>query len=358
MRMRYVLCVAAIAAIAAFAGTWAVGLQQNPYKAKARAIISALDANCLGCGPDAYLPGKTIEHAMAFALIASAGSNLSDEKTSRTAADWLVKNSRPGWGLGFAWDAFNDGSENPATTVYGITTALGARGLLDVFERYRDPRYLEAAVASLDYYSKFFTATENGGYFWYSDQASDEINAPNISAMMLAPLLKAGKLSDRPDFIRLAHMAAKEILASRKNQGTYQYWSYSDRNENPNDAAHAAFMVLGLTEYAAATGQNIDLTQAQSYLTTFIASDGVRAYSQVDKIDPKWRLQPARLWDIGMLAYTLDETGQHRSARTVIAALPNYEFEPLRYSNQPGGAAQQDSRMIAYILFALTRLAP
>lgn len=293
---------------------------------------------------------------MAFALIASAGANLSDEKTSRAAADWLVKNSAPGWGLGFAWDAFSDGSENPATTVYGITTALGARGLLDAFERYKDPAYLQTAEASLDYYSKFFTVTENGGYFWYSDQETDAINSTNISAMMLAPLLEVGRLSDRPDFVRLADMAAKEIVSSRRSIGSYQYWSYSDRNDEPNDAAHAAFIVLGLTEYAASTGRVMDLTKAAKYLTTFLVDSGVRAYSQANDIDPKMGLRPARLWDIGMLSYTLAETGQYEAAKTAIAALPNYEFEPFRYSNLLGGKAEQDARMIAYVLLGLSRL--
>ncbi|MEO7001768.1 MAG: hypothetical protein ABI068_08100 [Ktedonobacterales bacterium] len=53
-----------------------------------------------------------------------------------TIADYLVQNGalesagKIGWGLTYAWDAFGDGTTNPANQMYGFQTALVSRALL------------------------------------------------------------------------------------------------------------------------------------------------------------------------------------------------------------------------------------
>ena len=100
---------------------------REAYRGKAEAILSGLNPQCLGCGPISGDDQRSIPHAMAFAMIASASARLHDERICKIAADWLVEHATPGWGLGYKWDAFNDGSINPTETIYGVTVALGVR---------------------------------------------------------------------------------------------------------------------------------------------------------------------------------------------------------------------------------------
>ena len=56
------------------------------------------------------------------------------------AGRWLLDNATlnaegaTGWGVPVAWDAYGDGSENPADTVYSISTAIVADALLTWME--------------------------------------------------------------------------------------------------------------------------------------------------------------------------------------------------------------------------------
>ena len=60
---------------------------------------------------------------------------------ARTAGSWLLhhrdenRDGVIGWGVPAAWDAYGDGSTNPANTEYTISTAIVVDALLDWLER-------------------------------------------------------------------------------------------------------------------------------------------------------------------------------------------------------------------------------
>ncbi|MBK7551996.1 MAG: hypothetical protein IPI61_10175 [Syntrophaceae bacterium] len=60
-----------------------------------------------------------------------------DRALIRTAGQWLLDHCDEdgdgivGWGLPFAWDAYGDGTTNPADTEYTITTGIVVNALLD-----------------------------------------------------------------------------------------------------------------------------------------------------------------------------------------------------------------------------------
>src|SRR5690606_29961276 len=113
------------------------------------------------------------------------------------AADWLIanidlnQNGTPGWGLPFPWDAFRDGSVNPAHTEYGITTALAVQGLIDFYEATEEESYLSAAVSALAAYATEF----RNGDLRYSVAPSDEAAVHNVTAMLMGQYARASRLT-------------------------------------------------------------------------------------------------------------------------------------------------------------------
>ena len=123
--------------------------------------------------------------------------------------------SAMGWGLSFAWDAYSDGSINPSTTIYGITTALAVGGLVESYCRSGRIDYLNAAIESLDYYAEQTSEDIYGKFLNYSDQSSDRYNTHNVNSMLMHAYARVGLLADRSDFIELAVAIASSLESSK-----------------------------------------------------------------------------------------------------------------------------------------------
>jgi hypothetical protein len=104
----------------------------------------------------------------------------------RLCADWLVDNSPSwkgvGWGILNAWDAFQDGTTNPADTVYAFQTGISVWALAEIAEILGDNRYRDMAKKAMDHYrlTAYLTPTTGlptdcaeCGYFLYSDAPGD-----------------------------------------------------------------------------------------------------------------------------------------------------------------------------------------
>ena len=107
--------------------------------------------------------------------------------------EYLLDNSdldmdgEAGYGLFFAWDAFGDGTVNDEYTSYAITNAAVIDGFLDALETdisLKDEK-IEAVIHSIamTWFDKYFTEVGKGGYVWYSNRVSDNIDCPNVSAV-------------------------------------------------------------------------------------------------------------------------------------------------------------------------------
>ena len=206
--------------------SWWASRPATPDIPSLTSVFSAFDKQHPGRGGDMGRPAPD-DHAMAYALYASAAVLAGRTDDARIAADWLVAHdhdgARLGWGLSFAWDAFSDGSTNPVTTVYGITTALAVRALLDVAEKTGERRYRDSAVGALDAYSGAVTQTPAGVFFWYSDQVADAIEVPNVVSMLMGQYARAGRVLDRQDYRQLADRAYAELMTKRVMAGDRAY---------------------------------------------------------------------------------------------------------------------------------------
>jgi len=307
----------------------------------------------LGCGaettgePDVHQP-------MAYGLIAWAAANRGDQALACAAADWLVENvdpAAPGWGLGWTWDAYGDGSTNQAGTVYGITTALAVGGLASTYQLTNDQRYLDAARHALDYYAQF--QCPRTGHLLYSDQAADAYPTPNVTAMLMGQYARLGRLTGCEAYREVAAKAYEAMKRDAFREGDALKWKYAYGlpHERDNDLAHASHIVYGLHTYERYAESHDSLAvSASRYLHRFIADDiyeFARGGASVNQA------LNARIWGVGMLLYTLSVRGDAECFETVLSYLPRYEFEHMRFSFSRGDE-RHCPRTVAHVLLGLS----
>lgn len=215
----------------------------------------ALNPVCPGYGPEPFDGGSYhVPRAYALAAMAYTRDGMIDE--AKRAADWLAGNADlnedglDGWGYAFAADAFSDGTINPPHTVYGITTAVAALALMDVYEATNETRYLDAAVSALADYARF----SKGGVFEYSASGYDATPVYNVTAMMMGALARAARLAGREDFRRIAEKSYVYLMGIAHEDGDALWWGYGDHSPGRQDLKHAAYMATGLIEYQAPAG--------------------------------------------------------------------------------------------------------
>lgn len=329
----------------------------DPINSSAIAAMKPFNSQYPGRGFDPYQ--KQIEdHPMAYGLYASAASMLGMVDQAQTAANWLLANpatkNSMGWGLPFAWDAFGDGTINPSTTVYGVTTALAVRGLLDVYAATKNPAYLRAAANALVAYKPYFHETDDGGFFGYSDQPQDQVDTHNISAILMGQYARAATLVPNMGFREIAQKAKKHLDKKRLTHNTTHYWPYSARSERINDLVHATYIVQGYLDYARHLEPDLDVSRELDYLSSFFSGNVLMEFPTHATLPEQLKARPARAWGVGMLLYTLSDAGRIELAHKVVEALPAYQAEFSVFGATPGSKTFVP-RHQAHIAFGLAR---
>lgn len=332
----------------------------NPIKA-----MEPFNPESPGLGLDLY-QRKVEEHAMAYALYASSASMLGMKKQTKIAADWLINNpsseNHAGWGLPFAWDAFGDKSINPISTVYGVTVALGVRALFDTYDLTKEVIYKETAIEALEYYILFFHDSENGGFFGYSDQPTDQIDTYNISSILMGQYARAYHYTRDNKFREIAKKSKQNLDFGRRTIDTETYWPYSVYEDRPNDLVHAAYIVQGYVDYAKYVDKNLDIRKEVNYLMRFFDKEMVKEFpdhskfpAQTAKRAAELLARPARGWGVGMLIYTLADYGYTSEAIRAARALKPYEAGNDIYATTPG-REEFIPRIQSHVTFGLAKL--
>ena len=309
---------------------------QSEYDEVYSLYSNALTSAGNGHGYD-YLDRETKRHyPMAHALIVSAESNRyihsKDKSALETAiqhADWLVNNKDInedniiGWGLPEGWDAFGDGSENPAHTEYTITTALVIQGLLDVVDAvdrsgiYNNKKeaYLKTAQEALNSFidNSFYTKNPDGTIlFWYSSQPQDYYGVINVNAMFVGVLQRISNYpitEDKRSVYRyLADKGVRYLLKGKAEKDDGWYWNYlceplpaSFKAHRENDLCHAAYVADGLLMYENCSGHlatEIDRTKILNGLGLFVEGDKVLEMFSRPELSP-------RNWGLGYFLYVI-----------------------------------------------------
>lgn len=278
-------------------------------------LASELDPEFPGRGLELYT--QTVQdEAMAYGSVAYAAAKRGQIELARRAADWLVNNPNRrkdgaiGWGLSFAWDAFQDGTENPKNSIYGITVAFAAQGLLETYDVTKDRRYLVAAErALLDYAAIGKTATDGSLALPYSDQPPDQqYEVYNVSIYLAGQIRKAADLTASPQLRQIADKSLASVLKRASEERGALYWPYSDFNlKNPNDTLHAAFFVSSLAD--SGVGADI-LGKAKAYLDRSLKNGKVLKWPIGHAIAE----EAGTAWDLGSLLFALCKAGHKQEA--------------------------------------------
>jgi hypothetical protein len=331
-----------------------------PTPTRFELAAEALSAPGIGRGGDVLLPrGTAIAHPVAVALYASAESlhflrtRSSDSRDRAIAAadrllDLAVADGSYGWGLGFAWDPSNDGSTNPPETVYGITTALSVRALLDVYAIDSDPRFLQSARRALDAYRSFFSSDGvSRGYFWSSDRSGDDDPVISVSAQLAGQYARAADIVDDSQYAALARSAAEWILAHARHSGDAVMWPFRVSGVDPNDAVNAAYIVDGLLQVEHHIGlAELDRDGALRWLRRFVVSPTLSTRYVGDSA-------PDRSWGVAYLLYDFcTYTDDGETIARLRSVLDTYEYAPGRYGPHPGVEVFYP-RFQAHVLLAL-----
>ena len=174
-----------------------------------------------------------------------------------------VRGGGPAFGLDYEYDAFQDGSSNPAFTAYTWNSGMTAWGGMLFLDALKESpelepgnalRYFDLISGWIQYWEPFFTSLdENGaelGYFWYSDSENDADKAVHNTSALIA------MAADHWRALRPGDPAARRLGAqadaffrffkarlTRMPSGGYT-WNYWDDGLAPDrrraeDTAHA-----------------------------------------------------------------------------------------------------------------------
>jgi hypothetical protein len=259
--------------------------------------------------------------------------------------DWLISEQQPNgkWIAYQEWDAFADGTINPADTCYGIDLAFATHGLLDLFNATGMHRFRQAAVAALGYYSQYFVANGQGGFWWFSDQLADVRFVSNTSALLMGACQRTGD----GHLTTLAAKAWTALDAWKVVQGERIWWPYKQGAKQENDLAHAAQTALGIVAFGKDAGQNIPSDMMARRIADHNSSGMLKDYASGAGPD-----RPASLRGIGLAIHALVELRQYHLASEFVSGLSSYEVAGDLYGPLPGQREQQ-VRGLAFVVLGL-----
>lgn len=173
------------------------------------------------------------------------GLGFAADRVTHDAATWHDL----GWGLDMPWDAFGDGSVNPASTVYGFQTSFAIWCLAEAADVTGNPTYRALAESTFERYrSRAFVMSSEAhrldsascGYFFYSDQPTDVGRlVKNVNASMSVAALVLDHYGASPE-ARAAGLAGALSQSSEVSYASYGYLGIYD------------------TEYTSAHGMSFD----------------------------------------------------------------------------------------------------
>jgi hypothetical protein len=274
--------------------------------------------------------------------------NSNSEVIIRSQVKWLLEHADDdkdgiyGWGLPQEWDAFNDGSTNPANTPYTITTALVGYGLLDALSlnNFWNSSDYNQIINLLDLIALYWCNNawtdykSGGGYFWYSLKKSDDYFTPNVSSMFLGFLSQL--LSEHNTYLSQPQRAfiknridkaATAIISMAELRDGEPYWNYiyfEDESKNtPNDLVHHIYILQGMEYYRLRGGQvNIPWSTKDSIksVNSFSQEGEIYRFSNKEyeriKNMPDY-CTPSNLWGTGMMLAFYSQNNELDRAKDV-----------------------------------------
>ncbi len=172
-----------------------------------------------------------------------------------------ARGSGPGFGLPDAWDAFGDGSVNPAMTAYVWQSGMVALGVVKILRVLDHLGHAEVgsvrefAIALMTRWDAHYTRIADGGYWWYSAEPADNIAVHNTSALLAMAGQMLSELGGPASLSTKAEGVADLLAARLSGNPTRGYtWNYADdgfpvSRRRAEDTSHAT-ITLQLMRFA------------------------------------------------------------------------------------------------------------
>lgn len=203
--------------------------------------------------------GDETPHGIASlaAAIATTSAQGWDDPEALALLDRVLAMRLPsgGWGLGYAWDAFRDGTTNPADTTYGVTLYQVGSVLYRAIEAGRHE--YDDALAALEplIYSWPRIPVDTGYALAYSDDSNDAqpgLVVHNVNASLGAVLElidRAGLTTDPERSARFREEITRQEVATY--DPAWHGWPYRDGTADKlQDSAHNAMSIEAMTYLA------------------------------------------------------------------------------------------------------------
>lgn len=342
------------------------------------ALLTMFPDNQPGAGAEPYYFTEIREQPMTYGFFLSSEAfhfksfpNDKSLKRIRQAVHWLLDNADadddglPGWGLPDAWDAFGDGSVNPANHPYTITTAIvlnsldDALGIRSVWRPSERAAIMELMKnVALFWCQRVWTTEPFEGFFWYSPTPDDAQFVPNVSAMFLGSLVKIlarqNKILSEAEKMLIkdrVEKTAKGMISKMVWKGGAPFCNYIEWPEDlqkefyPNDLVHHAYFLWGM-ELFRSMDSKIHLPwsreQAIHSLDLFWKEEKIHNYPQTEPYDTDALFnEPAILWGAGMmLAFYARWGDAERTERCLdfihehYGPIPNLRLWPISHSDE------------------------
>ena len=362
-------------------------------------VIGALALMCLGCGPASPrlqappdgpsaldraaselhaalppgrpghgttdYPGHTaadVPKAYAMVLLAELDRlgtrwRAGEANLAHAAGTWLLTHADTngdgitGWGLPVAWDAYDDGSTNPAHTEYTISTAIVIDALLTWAERDAQApraRIQQTVAAAIEPYLDARIASASGMAPYSLAEADRHYDTFNPAAYLAGQMQRASR-QVREHRLRTRYLAAADatmraVLQHKQvapGSGSW-YWHYSVQQALPNDLPHAGYMIAGIRAYIEFGGRLADQFDGYAvlnHLGDFRGESRGEGGSGEVRAFPTWAAHlklPARSYDLGFaLHLACTETRTASLVPWLLDAVAAYRTPQARYLTYP-----------------------
>jgi len=319
-------------------------------------LVLEVDKN-LGRGLDVF-NNEINDRPMAYGLILSsyAREYSSSNKIKRMqkltkCGEWLLENHDldddgiSGYGLADSWDAFGDGSINPAHQEYTITTAIVIDGLLDWLEWDANAPKSEIITRIDDLLVPYLSGEFNSpsGLYSYS------LNHNDVPFDVFNPAAYLAGQIQRFSHVKSDNQKEKEILQNeadriisillkfkRETEDGVWYWGYTADSKKHNDLVHSLYIVEGMRQYIKYDGKlkhEIKFTNVKNIVRNFFIDGHFREVYYKRSVQK----DPVRLWALGMLLYFLaEEPMSPVYTESLLKDLNKYNLPDGGFSWKPG----------------------
>jgi hypothetical protein len=147
------------------------------------------------------------------------------------------------WGYNFDWQSRNFFAPRGTPTI--VPTAFAARALLEAFETFGDPSYLEEARSVCDFILKDLNRTaDSQDELCFSYSPHDDTQIFNASLFAAETLAEVGKHTGDGGLCDLALRAARFVVRRQNEDGSWVYGSGA--NQQWIDNFHTAYVLSSL----------------------------------------------------------------------------------------------------------------